>query len=118
MVIVSSVLEGQVEKSERCIMSGFPKNMKKTDILKATASAPPDGDYVWDGQDEDDRPLSKEEMHEGIAKKQRGRPKAEVTKDSITIRLSHEVTEYFRATGQGWQTRLDEVLKDYVRTHR
>ncbi len=43
-----------------------------------------------------------------------GRPKAEVTKDRITIRLSKEVTEYFRATGKGWQSRMDEVLREYV----
>ncbi len=44
----------------------------------------------------------------------RGRPKADVTKDSITIRLSPEVTAYFRSTGKGWQTRLDDVLREYV----
>jgi uncharacterized protein (DUF4415 family) len=43
-----------------------------------------------------------------------GRPKAEVTKERITIRLSNEVTEYFRATGKGWQSRMDEVLREYV----
>jgi len=47
-----------------------------------------------------------------------GRPKAEVTKDRITIRLSKEVTEYFRATGKGWQSRMDEVLREYVASHR
>lgn len=46
-----------------------------------------------------------------------GRPVSDVTKDRITIRLSHEVTEYFRATGKGWQTRIDEALKEYVATH-
>jgi uncharacterized protein (DUF4415 family) len=48
----------------------------------------------------------------------RGRPKAAVTKERITIRLSHEVVETFRATGEGWQTRMDEALQEYVRTHR
>ena len=43
-----------------------------------------------------------------------GRPKAVVTKDSVTIRLSPEVTSYFRNTGKGWQTRVDNVLKEYV----
>ena len=47
-----------------------------------------------------------------------GRPKAEVIKDRITIRLSQEVTEYFRATGKGWQSRIDEVLREYVMLHR
>ena len=48
----------------------------------------------------------------------RGRPKAAVTKERITIRLSREVVETFRATGEGWQTRMDEALQEYVREHR
>jgi uncharacterized protein (DUF4415 family) len=48
----------------------------------------------------------------------RGRPKSAVTKERITIRLSREVVETFRATGEGWQTRMDEVLREYVKEHR
>ncbi len=44
-----------------------------------------------------------------------GRPKAEVTKERITIRLSADVIEFFRSTGKGWQTRMDEALREYVR---
>ena len=47
-----------------------------------------------------------------------GRPRAEVTKDRITIRLSREVTAYFRATGKGWQTRIDKALLEYVEAHQ
>ncbi len=47
-----------------------------------------------------------------------GRPKAAVTKERVTIRLSPEVTAYFRATGKGWQTRVDEALKEYVASHK
>jgi len=36
----------------------------------------------------------------------------------VSIRLSPEVLEYFRATGKGWQTRVDEVLKEWMRKHR
>lgn len=46
-----------------------------------------------------------------------GRPKAEVTKERITIRLSPEVLEHFRAKGKGWQTRMDEALKEYIAAH-
>ena len=46
-----------------------------------------------------------------------GRPRAEVTKERITIRLSPEVVEMFRATGKGWQSRMDQVLKEYVASH-
>lgn len=49
--------------------------------------------------------------------RQRGRPKAELTKERITIRLSPEVVQQFRATGDGWQTRIDTALKDWLKTH-
>lgn len=39
------------------------------------------------------------------------------TKDRITIRLSHNVVERFRATGSGWQTRIDAALQDWLNTH-
>lgn len=47
----------------------------------------------------------------------RGRPKAAATKERITIRLSPDVVEQFRASGAGWQTRLDAALKDWLKTH-
>ena len=50
--------------------------------------------------------------------KLRGRPKAAETKERITIRLSPEVVQEFRATGSGWQTRIDEALKDWIKTHK
>lgn len=46
----------------------------------------------------------------------RGPQKAPV-KERITIRLSPEVVASFRATGEGWQTRLDAALKDWLKTH-
>lgn len=47
----------------------------------------------------------------------RGKQKAP-TKERITIRLSSEVVAYFRESGEGWQTRLDEALKGYIADHR
>ena len=49
--------------------------------------------------------------------KLRGRPKAASTKERITIRLSPDVVGAFRATGQGWQTRVDAALRDWLKTH-
>jgi uncharacterized protein (DUF4415 family) len=50
----------------------------------------------------------------GLQGKLRGRPKAEETKERITIRLSPDVLDAFRETGAGWQTKIDAVLKDWV----
>ena len=57
------------------------------------------------------------EMPKSLQVKLRGRPKAAVTKERITIRLSQEVVAQFRASGDGWQTRVDAALKDWLKTH-
>ncbi len=44
-------------------------------------------------------------------------PQKAPTKDRINIRISHEVLEHFRSTGPGWQTRIDEALREWVRLH-
>ncbi len=49
--------------------------------------------------------------------KLRGRPRATVTKERITIRLSPDVVSTFRATGNGWQTRVDAALRDWLKSH-
>ena len=50
--------------------------------------------------------------------KPRGRPRAEHPKERINIRLSHEVVEYFKSAGDGWQTRIDAALRQFITEHR
>ena len=45
-----------------------------------------------------------------------GRPKKENPKQLVSIRFSPEVIAFFRATGPGWQTRMDVVLKQHLLT--
>lgn len=40
------------------------------------------------------------------------------TKERITIRFSRNVLESFRATGRGWQTRMDDAMKEWIKTHK
>lgn len=47
----------------------------------------------------------------------RGRPRLSVPKKRVTIRLSSDVVETFRAAGRGWQTRVDLALRDRLKTH-
>jgi uncharacterized protein (DUF4415 family) len=42
------------------------------------------------------------------------RLKADINKQTVSLRLSPEVPEYFKSTGTDWQTRMDNVLKVYV----
>jgi len=39
---------------------------------------------------------------------------AKPRKISVTLRLSADVLAAFRATGRGWQTRIDAVLREAV----
>ncbi len=45
-------------------------------------------------------------------------PQKSKTKAMISIRLSRDVVDTFRASGEGWQTRIDAALKDWLKTHR
>ncbi|MSQ52359.1 MAG: hypothetical protein EXR28_10750 [Betaproteobacteria bacterium] len=47
---------------------------------------------------------------------QRG-PGKRPPKEAINIRLSPEVLSAFRATGGGWQTRVDGALRDWLKAH-
>jgi uncharacterized protein (DUF4415 family) len=55
---------------------------------------------------------------QGTLTRGRGRPKKADAKVPIHIRLSPQVLGYFRATGPGWQTRIDDVLRNWVIRHR
>lgn len=41
----------------------------------------------------------------------RGRPPLAETKQPVTIRLDQDVIDKFKATGKGWQGRMNDVLK-------
>ncbi len=47
----------------------------------------------------------------------RGRPKSEHKKLLVSIRYSPEVVAYFKSTGEGWQSRMDGVLRANVQRH-
>lgn len=69
--------------------------------------------------DEDDRPATDEELRAGIEayRKSRGRPAGSGVKEQVAIRLDRAVLDAFRATGKGWQTRMNEALKEWLKEH-
>jgi uncharacterized protein (DUF4415 family) len=69
--------------------------------------------------DPDARPLTDAEWETAKRHLRRGRgPQKAPVKERVSIRLSPEVVQSFRATGNGWQGRVDGVLKDWLKTHR
>jgi uncharacterized protein (DUF4415 family) len=74
--------------------------------IAAAALADPDAVPFTDAEWEQVKPLVR-----------RGRPLGSGTKTQVTLRLDAEVLEKFKASGDGWQTRINEALKSWVRTH-
>lgn len=65
--------------------------------------------------DPDARPLTRGQLGAMVPfKRLRGRPPLANRKLLVSIRYSPEVLDYFRGTGEGWQSRMDAVLKEYV----
>ena len=68
--------------------------------------------------DPDALPLTDEQLRAMVPiRVVRGRPKLANKKQLVSIRYSPEVIDYFRASGAGWQARMDAVLKVYVEAH-
>jgi uncharacterized protein (DUF4415 family) len=77
-------------------------------VIRAAAEADPDA-----------QPLTPRQLAAMVpaAKTLRGRPKSDNKKLLVSVRYSPEVVSYFKATGEGWQARMDGVLLDYVARH-
>jgi len=65
--------------------------------------------------DPDAQPLTDEQLEQlKPARRGRGRPAQDVTKALVSIRVDAVVLDSFRATGEGWQTRMNSVLRSYL----
>jgi uncharacterized protein (DUF4415 family) len=51
------------------------------------------------------------DLYKGTLLVQRGRPKVANPKKAITVRYDADVIDAFRATGNGWQTRMNDALR-------
>ena len=68
--------------------------------------------------DPDAKPLTPKQLKSMVPMPAlRGRPKSKSTKQLVSVRYSPEVVAYFKSTGEGWQSRMDGVLRAYVTRH-
>ena len=59
--------------------------------------------------------VSLDALPQALRRKLRGRPPSgEAKKKQVTLRLSPDVLTQFRATGPGWQTRIDAALREWL----
>jgi uncharacterized protein (DUF4415 family) len=52
-----------------------------------------------------------------VVNRPRGRPKADEAKVFTAIRLDADVLETFKASGKGWQTRVNAALRQFITEH-
>lgn len=57
------------------------------------------------------------EAREAVKNTMRGRPPLDNPKKKVTIRLDADLLTALRATGNGWQTRVNSALKRLVAEH-
>jgi uncharacterized protein (DUF4415 family) len=50
--------------------------------------------------------------------KRPGRPKSETAKKLVSLRLDPDIVARFRATGPGWQSRINAALREYLERRR
>ena len=51
-----------------------------------------------------------------VTRRTRGKQKEQV-KRQLTLRLNAEVVDFFRSTGRGWQSRVNDALLDWLKEH-
>ena len=75
----------------------------------------PSTNAIW--TDPDDAPELTEsffksaDLYDGTKLKARGRPKSAMTKEPVKLRLDADVLAALRASGEGWQTRINDTLR-------
>jgi hypothetical protein len=71
--------------------------------------------------DPDAQPLTEQDWLDAQPSMRRGRPLGRPlgsgTKTQVTLRLDTDVLESFKATGAGWQTRINEALRSWQQQH-
>lgn len=75
------------------------KNATKSRLSKADDA--PEATEAW---------FAGADLYKGGKLVRRGRPKGSGTKELISLRLDKEALAIYRATGPGWQVRLNEVM--------
>jgi uncharacterized protein (DUF4415 family) len=81
--------------------------LQEDKVITAAAKADPDA-----------QPLTPKQLKSMVPMQAlRGRPKSESTKQLVSVRYSPEVLAFFKSTGEGWQSRMDGVLRNYVARH-
>jgi uncharacterized protein (DUF4415 family) len=94
--------------------------------VRRAASTDPDARELTDAELAQFKPASELLPHilgkanAATLMKRRGRPALPVDERKVTLnmRADREVVEAFKATGDGWQTRINDALRAYAKSHK
>lgn len=67
--------------------------------------------------DPDAMPFTDAEWEKAKPTARRGRPLGSGSKVQITLRLDADLVAKFKASGDGWQTRINDALKNWAQSH-
>jgi len=89
------------------------KHLTEDQIQRMIASDP-DAPEATDEQIAQARPFTETfpALAEAMRKNVGGRPKADNPKVAVSLRLDQDVVARFKASGPGWQTRMNRALRD------
>lgn len=93
------------------------KSMSKPNLPDPSlllANAP---DVVAKGDDDFDWERAVVSQNYSELKSKLGRPTSDNPKQAISIRFDSDVVAYFKAQGKGWQTAMNNALREYIKTH-
>ncbi|HEX3125826.1 MAG TPA: BrnA antitoxin family protein [Thermoanaerobaculia bacterium] len=94
----------------------FPRTAEKiSSVIEAAPERIHDPESAYDPAD----PKAVEAFWKGSSVRrpgQRGVGK-KAKKILLSVRYSPEVVQYFKSTGEGWQTRMDDALKEWLASH-
>ncbi|MBU3695056.1 MAG: BrnA antitoxin family protein [Rhodocyclaceae bacterium] len=70
-----------------------------------------------DAAELDEAWFERADLYDGATLARRGRRPAAVTKVALTVRYDADVVAAFRASGKGWQTRMNDALREWLAEH-
>ena len=83
------------------------------DQVQRMIASDPDAPEATDEQLAQAKPFTEAfpSLAEAIRKNVGGRPKADNPKVAVSLRLDQDIVARFKATGPGWQTRMNDALR-------
>ena len=91
--------------NKRAIASDFQKRLERIDAHVIQPEEYEDAPELTDAQ------LAQADLYEGEKLIRRGRPPSDHRKVPVKVRLDPDVVDALRASGRGWQTRINDTLR-------